>query len=128
MPNLQADGLDILKILSRDSIDSVRISSVDSIMFNVYDPKVRPAHQTFSTSVWAVLKLLFEDSCWRVKYATILKISDICSSAGKENVKKLILPYYAKFLVDDEKEVAPPHPAQMHRHQEHPDAGLLPGR
>lgn len=32
-------------------------------------------------------------------------LSQICESAGKENVKKFILPYYAKFLVDDEKEL-----------------------
>lgn len=51
------------------------------------------------------MKPLFEDPCWRVKYACILQISDICNSAGRENVKKLILPYYAKFLTDDEKEL-----------------------
>ena len=34
------------------------------------------------------------------------RVTQICSSAGKDNVKKLILPYYAKFLMDDEKEVS----------------------
>lgn len=71
IPSLQNDGLDILRVLAKDPIDTIRISSVESIMFQVYDTKF------FISTVWQVLKPLFEDSCWRVKYACILQIKDV---------------------------------------------------
>ena len=55
--------------------------------------------------IWPILKPLFEDPSWRVKYACVLQISDICKSADKTNTKALILPYYAKFMVDRENEL-----------------------
>lgn len=51
------------------------------------------------------MKNLFEDASWRVKYACLMQIGSICRSAGKDNTKKLILPYYAKFMIDSENEL-----------------------
>lgn len=71
IPTLQTDFFETFKILSKDPIDSVRINIVDSIMFTVYDNKV------FMSSIWPILKPLFEDVCWRVNYACICKIHDV---------------------------------------------------
>lgn len=71
IPTLQNDGLELLKGLAKDPIDSIRINSVESIMFEVYDTKV------FINTVWNILKPLFEDSCWRVKFACILRIKEV---------------------------------------------------
>ena len=68
---MQNDGLDFLKVLSNDHIDAIRINTVESIMFHVYDQK------TFNNFIWPLLKPLFEDPCWRVKYACILQIGDV---------------------------------------------------
>jgi len=57
------------------------------------------------STIWPVLKPTFEETSWRVKYSVVSNIGEIAASAGKENVKKLILPYYAKFLVDNEYEL-----------------------
>ena len=73
IPSLQNDGLEILKVLAKESIDSIRIGAVESIMFQVYDTKF------FIATVWPILKPLFEDSCWRVKFACITQIKDVGS-------------------------------------------------
>jgi hypothetical protein len=71
MPTLQSDGLEILKALGRDHIDSIRIHTVESIMFQVYDNK------TFTSLIWPILKPLFEDPSWRVRYTVIVEIGDV---------------------------------------------------
>jgi len=73
--------------------------AVESILFKSFENK------TFMSLIWPILKPTFEEQSWRVKYAVVGSIGEICASAGKENVKKLILPYYAKFLVDTEYEL-----------------------
>jgi hypothetical protein len=40
IPSLQNDGFEILKILAKDPLDSVRIGTVETLMFCVYDNKV----------------------------------------------------------------------------------------
>lgn len=71
IPKLQSDGLEILKVLSRDHIDAIRVNAVESIIFQVYDKR------TFSSIVWPLLKPLFEDPSWRVRLACILQIGDV---------------------------------------------------
>ena len=71
IPKLQNDGLGFLKVLSSDHIDAIRINTVESIIFQVYD------QNTFTSIIWPLLKPLFEDSSWRVKYACILQIGDV---------------------------------------------------
>jgi len=70
-PKLQSDGTTFFKSLSKDPIETVRVNSIESIMFQVYDPKI------FQSTIWPILKNLFEDASWRVKYAIVLQISDV---------------------------------------------------
>jgi len=97
-PKLESECLSILKVLMKDELDLNRVFAVESLLFKTYESKF------FMSTVWPILKPSFEDASWRVKYGVVTCIGEICASAGKENVKKLVLPYYTKYLVDSEYE------------------------
>ena len=41
---MENEGLNILKTLIKDELDTVRIYAVESIMFKTFDSKVKPFH------------------------------------------------------------------------------------
>jgi hypothetical protein len=59
----------------------------------------------FNQLVWPILEPLLQDPAWRVRYSCVLRLKQICDSAGKENVRNLILPIFIKFMGEKEKEV-----------------------
>ena len=71
IPKLLGDGLTFLQALSKDKIDSIRVSAAESIVFQIYDPK------SFVNILWPILKNMFEDPSWRVRYAVLLQIGDV---------------------------------------------------
>jgi len=81
---LESEGLGILKVLIMDEMDLIRVFAVESILFKTYDLKA------FNSTIWPILKSSFEEISWRVKYSIVNNIGEICNSAGRENVKKLI--------------------------------------
>ena len=61
--------------------------------------------QTFLQSLWPEIETLLNDSSWRVRYACLQQLKEICQSAGKELVTKFILKYYVQAMKDEEIEI-----------------------
>lgn len=96
---LESETISLQKAQIKDDLDTVKIFAIESLMAKSYENK------TFMNVIWPIIKPCFEENSWRVKYTLVANIGDIVASTGKENTKKMILPYYAKFLVDNEYEL-----------------------
>lgn len=95
------DLINIVKNLSKDEQDYTRMYLLDDTI--ALAQVLPPAKQ--QAILLPYLKGLAEDLSWRIKYCVCDKLPDIASVFGKDTTRKVLLPYFVKYLQNSEPEV-----------------------
>lgn len=113
-PNNENDLVNCVKTFMKDDQDFVKLYIVESLVVlgQVLNPQVNSLtfssfdfSKKHSTYVVVYVKALAEDPSWRIRYTIADKIFELGSALGKSTTRSLLLPYYVKFLQDNEPEV-----------------------
>jgi serine/threonine-protein phosphatase 2A regulatory subunit A len=100
----QVPDTDLLNIFAnfyQDEQDSIRMQSIDSI---IYFSKVLPMNK-INQSLIPYIKKFSVDKSWRIRYLVADKIMEISNGIGLENSKEHLTSFYCQFLEDTESEV-----------------------
>lgn len=97
----KTDVVPILKALSTDDMDSMRIYTIECC--SILSKKVDPAD--FIQVLMPLLDALQDDSSWRVRKSFCNHCAEVCRNVGEQTASKRVLPLFAKLLKDKEPEV-----------------------
>jgi len=95
------DILPILKALSSDDMDSMRIYTIEccAALSKKADPN------DFAQTLMPLIDALQDDTSWRVRKSFCLHCTEVCKNVGEATASKRILPLFCKLLKDKEAEV-----------------------
>eukprot|EP00457_Paulinella_chromatophora_P002885 gb/GEZN01002890.1/.p1 GENE.gb/GEZN01002890.1/~~gb/GEZN01002890.1/.p1 ORF type:complete len:587 (+),score=85.51 gb/GEZN01002890.1/:72-1832(+) len=100
-PHFKSDILPIMKALTRDPTDTMRLLIVDVII----KLKVVLSEAEFEGTILPLLEVLEDDTSWRVRQSLVNALSKICKGTSPASSLKSIIPLYVKLLADKESEV-----------------------
>lgn len=97
----ETDILPIMKTLTRDPADTMRLLIVDVIVAlkEVLD------EAEFEKVIVPLLEVLEDDTSWRVRMALVKKMAPICQGVTTAAALKSIIPLFVKLMEDKESEV-----------------------
>jgi len=97
----KSDIVPILKALSTDDMDSMRIYTIEccAMLSKKADPN------DFAQILMPLIDALQDDTSWRVRKSFCSHCAEVCKNVGEQVASKRILPLFAKLLKDKEAEV-----------------------
>jgi len=100
----KTDIVPILKALSTDDMDSMRIYTIECCA--ILSKKGTCADPNdFAQILMPLIDALQDDSSWRVRKSFCVHCAEVCRNVGEQVASKRILPLFAKLLKDKEAEV-----------------------
>lgn len=97
----KSDIVPILKALSTDDMDSMRIYTIECC--SSLSKKVEAAD--LIGTLMPLIDALQDDTSWRVRKSFCKNCAELCRNVGEATASKRILPLFAKLLKDKEAEV-----------------------
>lgn len=97
----KTDILPILKALSTDDMDSMRIYTIECCAAL----SQKADANDFSSTLMPLIDALQDDTSWRVRKSFCKNCAELCKNVGEAMASKRILPLFAKLLKDKEAEV-----------------------
>lgn len=97
----KTDIVPILKALSTDDMDSMRIYTIEccAVLSKKADAN------DFAQILMPLIDALQDDTSWRVRKSFCTHCAEVCRNVGEQTASKRILPLFAKLLKDKEAEV-----------------------
>jgi len=99
--HLKNDIIPMVKLLSEDDLDSMRIFTIDccaSISANL-------TQEEFGMFLLPLIEAVHDDGSWRVRQQLCRSMETLCKNAGESIASEKLLPMFCKLLVDVEVQV-----------------------
>lgn len=118
---VKSDIIPMIKALSTDELDSMRIFTIDccSCVSQMLDPA------EFQSLVLPLVEAVHDDGSWRVRQQLCRHLDVLCKHAGDSLASDKLLPLFAKLLQDPDVQVRTAATKMLDRVGQHARSGLL---